>query len=193
MNNGNRMIRKVVIAAVAGALTLSCNEINRQTAPVQLIVTNSNALHQVDLANGAAGCNRSLGTIQVQSLLIQQGSTAPQTFNDVRIDRYQVTYNRTDGGKLIPQPFVRAIDTVISTGASASVLNDFVAFAPDAFTQAPFAALQPQNGGRDPETGLKHVSMEIVLQVFGQTLAGERVSGSTRIALDFCNECGGCF
>jgi hypothetical protein len=58
--------------------------------------------------------------------------------------------------------------------------------------QAPFAALQPVNGGRDPETGKAFVKLEIILTIFGQTLAGERVSGTTRIPLDFCFACNGC-
>jgi hypothetical protein len=34
--------------------------------------------------------------------------------------------------------------------------------------------------------------MDIILEVFGSTMAGERVSGSTRIPLDFCFDCAGC-
>ena len=63
---------------------------------------------------------------------------------------------------------------------------------PGAFDQAPFAALLPQNGSRDPETGKPFVQMDIIIEVFGETLAGERVSGSARSPLTFCFHCGGC-
>jgi hypothetical protein len=34
--------------------------------------------------------------------------------------------------------------------------------------------------------------MDVLVELFGETLAGERVSGSTRFPLDFCYNCGGC-
>jgi hypothetical protein len=34
--------------------------------------------------------------------------------------------------------------------------------------------------------------MDLILEIFGETLAGERVSGSTRLTVDFCVSCGGC-
>ena len=46
--------------------------------------------------------------------------------------------------------------------------------------------------GFDPETGRTTITMDLILEVFGQTLAGESVSGSTRMTLDFCVSCGGC-
>ena len=70
--------------------------------------------------------------------------------------------------------------------------SDFVAFETNAFNLAPFAALQPQNGGKDPETGFGFVKMDIILTVFGETLAGERVQGSARFPVNFCFNCGGC-
>lgn len=188
-------ITKTIVARVAAAVlalaVLSCNEINRQSSPVMLVVTHSNALLQVDLLGGSTGCNVPLATVSIQPVLIQANATNT-TFDDVKIDRYTVSYVRTDGGKLIPQSFTRSLDSLLSLGTT-SQLNNFSAFEPNALNQAPFVALQPQNGGRDPETGLKHVSMEVVITVFGQTLAGERVTGSTRIPLDFCYDCGGCF
>ena len=42
------------------------------------------------------------------------------------------------------------------------------------------------------ETGRPIVGLDVVVEVFGETLAGERVSGSTRFPLDFCFDCGGC-
>jgi len=62
----------------------------------------------------------------------------------------------------------------------------------DALSQAPFAALQPQNGGRDAETGRPVVKLEVILEVFGETLAGDNVFDSTVFPLEFCFGCGGC-
>jgi len=181
------------LIALVSVLVFSCKEINKSGAPVELILTTDQTLSTLDILGGT-GCNQDIGTVHIRSILLQTGNgnlPVDTRFEDVQLDRYEVTYVRTDGGTLIPQPFVRAISQTITTGGSASS-TPFIAFPPGAFSQAPFAALLPVNGGRDPETGKNFVQMELVLTVFGQTLAGERVSGSTRVPLNFCANCNGC-
>jgi len=188
------MIAAIALPSVA---ILSCNSVARESAPVMLVVNGTQILNQVDLQFGAAGCAQSIGTVQVGVLLLQNQNdpTHPvrNELNDVKLDRYQISYQRTDGGKLVPPGFVRSTSQVLSTTVLTANLNDFIAFETNAFNQAPFAALLPQNGGRDPETGLSFVKLDIILTVYGETLAGERVQGSARFPLNFCFNCGGCF
>lgn len=187
------LIAAIVLPSVA---ILSCNSIARESAPVQLVVSGTQNLNQVDLQAGAAGCATSLGTVEMRVLILQQAdATHPVNtqFDDVKLDRYQVTYQRTDGGKLVPPSFVRSTAQVVTANGTPTSLSDFIAFETNAFNQAPFAALLPQNGGKDPETGLGFVKMDIILTVFGETLAGERVQGSARFPVNFCYNCGGCF
>jgi len=197
----NRNRKRVAIVAAAGILLLaagSCNDINRQSSPIQLIVTNTQLLHRLDLAGdpvGSTKCQGNIATVQLLALQIQPSATnpllSPANLNQVKIDRYRVSYVRADGGHLVPAPFVRSISSLINVGSSSSATG-FQAFDPNALNQAPFAALLPQNGGHDPETGRSVVTMDVILEVFGSTLAGERVAGSTRMTLDFCVSCGGC-
>ncbi|HEV7425453.1 MAG TPA: hypothetical protein VGQ46_03730 [Thermoanaerobaculia bacterium] len=193
------MKKIVMIAAIAlpSVAILSCNSIARESAPVELLVSASQNLNQIDLQAGAGGCATTLGTVLMSVRLLQNQNdpTHPtnNNFNDVKLDRYQVTYQRTDGGKLIPPTFVRSTAQVIAAGASPQGLSDFIVFETNAFNLAPFASLLPQNGGRDPETGLNFVKMDIILTIYGQTLAGERVQGSARFPVNFCYNCGGCF
>jgi hypothetical protein len=191
----NKII-SVVVAALVWSLMLSCKEINRQSSPVQLVVTTDQKLQRLDLAPNAAGCDQSIGTVIIKSILIQNAANPANlptntTFQDVKVTSYTVNYVRTDGGTQVPAPFTRSISITITTGGTGQS-TAFVAFAPDAFSQAPFAALLPVNGGRDPQTGRAVVQMDLILTVFGETLAGERVSGQTRVPLDFCFQCGGC-
>ena len=194
-----RMKKLALIAAIAlpSVAILSCNSIARESAPVELLVSGTQNLNQVDLQAGAAGCATSLGTVQlsVRLLQVQNDPLHPvnNNLNDVRLDRYQVTYQRTDNGKLVPPTFVRSTAQLLTAGGVAQSLSNFVAFETNAFNLAPFAALLPQNGGRDPETGLAFVKMDIILTVYGETLAGERVQGSARFPVNFCYNCGGCF
>src|SRR5262245_12816585 len=186
-----------IVAIGAGALLavmfVACSDINRQNGPVQLIVTITQTISTIDTETGAGGCDISLGTVNLRSLFLQGGNVeVDNRFNDVLLRSYRVTYVRTDGGHQVPEPFVRSITGTLATGAAGSTLNNFAAFGPGAFDQAPFAELLPQNGGRDPETGKPFVQMDLILEVFGETVAGERVSGTARSPLTFCFHCGGC-
>lgn len=191
-------IRKIVLgmAWVAAVVTaMGCNSINREGSPVKLIVTNTQNVSIVDL-NGGTGCDQDIGTIEMRSLLLQdQASTVMPTdnrFNDIIIDHYEVTYVRTDGGSALPAPFTRTISTTIFAGGTGDFFSKFIVFQPDAIRQAPFASLLPVNGGRDPQTGKAFISMDVIVTLFGSTLAGERVSGSTKFPLTFCFDCNGC-
>lgn len=193
-----RNMKRIALALMFFAATVvatSCNSINRETSPVKLIVTNNQALQQIDLAGGT-GCDQSAATINLTSQIIQNAAgTTPlidTALDDITITSYQVTYTRTDGGKAIPQPFTRSISGLILVGGTSSLLTSFLAFDVNAVNQAPFASLLPANGGRDPETGQPFVKLDVVLTVFGQTVAGERVSGSTHVPLNFCFACNGC-
>ena len=192
-----RKLASIATVALLGAAMLSCKEINRQSAPVQLVLTTTQILQQIDLKPGAANCNQDIGTVKITNVLIQNTNHPANlptnvTLDDVNITQYRISYVRTDGGTSIPTPFTRSISLSVPLGSTGANLGTFLAFQPDALSQAPFAALLPQNGGRDPQTGRPVVQMDIILEVFGQTMAGERVSGSTRVPLDFCYDCAGC-
>ena len=193
----NKNWMRVALMAVATLMAVSCsNEFARSSSPVALIVTNSQVTQKVDLAgNGNSGnlnCDRDIGTINISARIKNGDINTDQRFNDVRITRYRVSYRRIDGGTLVPAPFVRPIDILVTGNGAAANLSKFQVFASDAIFQAPFVALFPNNGGRDPETGKTVVTLEVILEVFGETLAGTNVSASTSFPLDFCIDCGGC-
>lgn len=181
----------VLLVLVVG----SCNDINKQTSPVALVVTNDQVLTFLDLATDAPNCNRSAGTIHMRAVELSAPSTVSgvtsTNLNQVKVTQYQVSYVRTDGGRLVPAPFSRSISVVLSVGGTADVTT-FVLLEPTALFEAPFAALQPANGGRDPDTGKPFITMDTIVQVWGETLAGERVTGNTRMTFTYCIACGGC-
>lgn len=169
-------------------------ELTNNAAPVELVVTNTQNLQLIELnpviAANDPDCQENVGTVTMRTVAKRElptGSNAAQ----VRVTRYRVSYQRTDGGRLVPAPFVRSIDVLIGVGQQ-SALSDFLIVQPDALSQAPFVSLLPQNGGRDPDTGRPFITMEVILEVFGETLGGDNVYDATRFALDFCYGCGGC-
>jgi hypothetical protein len=188
---------RVALMAVVAVAAFSCsNEFARSSSPVELIVTNTQDIQQIDLnGNGTSGntkCNDPIGEIKVEARLKAPDANTDQRFNDVRITRYRVSYVRTDGGTAVPAPFVRSMDALITAGGGSTSLTSFVVLTSDSVSQAPFTSLQPNNGGRDPQTGRPVVRMDVVVEVFGETLSGTNVSGTTRFPLDFCFQCGGC-
>src|SRR3954452_887349 len=86
---GMRMKQIALIAAIAlpSVAILSCNSIAKESAPVELVVSGTQNLNQIDLQAGAAGCATSLGPVQISAgpLQDQTNSKLPthNNFNDV--------------------------------------------------------------------------------------------------------------
>jgi hypothetical protein len=183
---------------IAALLLLGCsNEISKSSSPVELIVTNSMTVHTFDIAPGAANCNQSFGSIELHAITKNPnaqtgGGPTNTTFEQVRVTRYTVSYTRTDGGKQVPAPFTNSLDILLTPGGGTSTVPNFIIFHTAALTQAPFVALLPQNGGRDPDTLQPIIRMDVAVTVSGQTLAGDQVSDTTHFPLNFCYNCGGC-
>ncbi|MDQ3280403.1 MAG: hypothetical protein M3Q69_03220 [Acidobacteriota bacterium] len=186
-----KTIKTIAVVALAALTIAGCSsELTDNAAPVELVVTYSQTISTLDIGPTTDDdCDKPLGTIHLQ--VIPKGGSTGGELTSVRVTRYSVSYRRTDGGTIVPPPYVRAIDTLVGVGEN--VGSDFRIFEIGAFSQAPFAALQPQNGGRDPETGRSYVKLEVRLQVYGQTLAGDNVSDVTTIPMEICYLCpGGC-
>ncbi|HKR66580.1 MAG TPA: hypothetical protein VJZ00_22830 [Thermoanaerobaculia bacterium] len=181
----------IAVAAIFALANLSCsNELTNNAAPVDLVLSTTQNLHQVDLQSNATGCATTIGTISM-IIVPKNDSSTTSSLTSVRVNRYRVSYRRVDGGTQVPPSFVRSTDTLVAIGTTTG-LSSLIVFEPDALNQAPFAALLPQNGGRDPETGRGVVKLEVIVEVFGETLGGDNVSDSTAFQVDFCFNCGGC-
>lgn len=188
-----KTILNITVLALAAAFFGCSGELTDSAAPVELVVTTTQNLQILELNPTVAAadpdCQENIGTINLQVFAKRTGVTG--TAAQVRVTRYRVSYQRTDGGKLVPASFVRSMDTLIGVGEDAD-LEEFLVIEPDAVVQAPFAALLPSNGGRDPDTGRPIVKMDVIMEFFGETLGGSNVYDATRFPLDFCYGCGGC-
>jgi hypothetical protein len=183
----------VAVLALVAAVFGCSGELTDSAAPVELVVTNTQNLQILDLDPTVAAadpdCAQTIGTINLEVFAKRAGVTGDAA--RVRVTRYRVSYQRTDGGKLVPAPFVRSMDTLIGVGDSSDV-EEFLVVEPDAIGQQPFVALLPQNGGRDPDTGRPIVKMDVIMEFFGETLGGSNVYDATRFPLDFCYGTCGC-
>ena len=184
-------INLTMLALAAALFGCSGGELSESAAAVELVATTSQNLQILDLNPTVAAadpdCNETIGTINLQVFAKRSGVTGAT--NSVRLTRYRVSYQRTDGGRLVPAAFVRSMDTLVGIGETTD-FEQFLVIEPDAISQAPFAALLPQNGGRDPDTGRPFVKMDVIMEFFGETLGGDNVYDATRFPLDFCYGCG---
>src|SRR5687768_11700486 len=148
-----KTILNITVLALAAAFFGCSGELTDSAAPVELVATTTQNLQIIELNPTVAAadpdCQENIGTINLQVFAKRTGVTG--TAAQVRVTRYRVSYQRTDGGKLVPASFVRSMDTLIAVGENSDI-EEFLVIEPDAVVQAPFAALLPSNGGRDPDT-----------------------------------------
>jgi len=164
------------------------SDIASDDSPVLLTAEATPRRSQVDIST-----DQEVGFVDVLVRLIQKNGTSvtDTRFLTVRLDRYRVTYVRSDGGRTVPQGFVAALpSTNVTVGNTATLLTNVQILNPNAFTQAPFAALLAQNGGVDPDTGQRFVKVTALIEVFGESLSGQNVTASVQVPFTFCNGCG---
>lgn len=178
----------LLIAVMAAAAAVSCSsDIATGTAPVELIAAARVNQGFIDLASPITGTE--VADIRVNAITKRSG--LDDRLIDVKLKSYRVSYIRTDGGRTVPASYVVAVNQFIAADGAAVNLDNFIAFDPTSLSQAPFAALLPQNGGRDPETGRQTVEMDVRVEIFGETLAGEDVYATARFPVEFCYGCSG--
>jgi hypothetical protein len=180
-------IKLLAVATLVAIGSLSCSgELTNNAAPVELVITHTATLGVIDVGPTTdPDCDQDLGTINMLTVPKNPTVTGPNV--QVRVNRYRVTYRRTDGGTIVPASFVRSIDTLVGPAGSNTVFRLFELGVLDV---APLVSLRPSNGGRDPETLRPYVRMEVILEVYGETLGGDNVYDSTTIPLEFCYGCG---
>lgn len=194
MTKFKRIIIHSSIALLAGVTFFSCDEdINQQIAPVLLVANITEVLSQWDIADADCG-NIALYELraQVKDTTLPGGGLVDTRFLDVLIRTRRTTYVRTDGGTVAPRTFIENLDILVPATGAAANLPTTSAFSPAALSEAPFVALRPEAGGRDPETGQRFVRLEVIVEFFGETLSGQRVATSVRFPLTICMNCGGC-
>src|SRR5579859_599889 len=164
MKRMTRTAIPVTIAALVVLMAGCSGDLSKSSSPVTLNVTNTQTITHFDLQPGATNCDKTIGTVTVEALLLSNLNNpnlpVDTRFNTVNLTGYTVQYVRRDGGTLVPAPFSRATSGAIQPGSS-TPLSDFVVIEPSALNQAPFAALTPSGGGRDPETGKNTVTMDV--------------------------------
>lgn len=120
------------------------------------------------------------------------GSVGPE-FLDVIVERYEVTFERTDGGTAVPKGFQRAMtlrveNTPHGVLTTRTTFVDIVLVPSTIKTQPPISFLI--SPGFEPDTGFVNIQVDATIRFFGRTLGGHRVSATGSIGIDFADFAG---
>ena len=101
------------------------------------------------------------------------GELSPQ--QDVTLTEWVVTPSRSDGGTKASPQWRNFYTVYVPAGGSAN-LENYRIFPAEYYRQQPLLFLFPENGGFCPETGQPYIRQRLNVEVFGQTVAGRRIS-----------------
>jgi len=183
----------LLLAVVAGPAACSApGSIDNTQAPVILIAGNvaqvSDPFGDV-LTSGGTIPDDSV-TVRFTARLKQSSDNTAPALQEVVLDRYEVTFTRTDGGTAVPAGFQRAITAKVRltpNNASQEVFTEVtVSVMPSTSkAQPPISFLI--SPGFEPDTGFVNIQCTATLRFFGHTIAGEKVSTTASIGINFAN------
>lgn len=183
------------LVATLGACSAAPGDIDNNSAPVVLILSSV-----VPVGSNFGDVVNDDGTVvdtQVDVSFVarlKNGTdlTTPE-LQEIVIDRYEVTYRRTDGGSAVPAGMQRAITAKVQLTPNGSpterVTTLRLVLTPGSQKLEPPLShlISP---GFDPDTGSPTIQTDARLRFFGTTIAGERVVVEGGIGIQFANYSG---
>jgi hypothetical protein len=180
---------KLLALAGAVALSTSCGDLVRQGhSPVMLVVgaltdkDGTGTMQSDVLMNGGTFNDNAQVTLFVQ--LKDPGSlgvaAATSALNQVVIDRYHVQYVRTDGHNTPGIDVPYAFDSGLTLTVADPITVSFQIVRHSAKEEAPLAALRLEGTGH-------FISTIATVTFYGHDLAGNDISGSGNIGIDFAD------
>jgi len=116
--------------------------------------------------------------------------TTPE-LQSIAMERYEVTFTRTDGGTTVPPGFTRGISGIVrltEPSADEIVLTPFsslVVMPSTTKAQPPLSYLITP--GSEPDTNFTNIQVNARIQFFGRTLAGDEVTVVGYLGINFAN------
>jgi hypothetical protein len=105
-------------------------------------------------------------------------------YTTVQLSSYRVTFYRTDAGADVPAGFQQALTATVVAGTD-TVIGGLTICRADQNLQPPLYYLTPFSYGFEPGTGFTAISCNCVIDFWGHTLAGDPVSATGTVAINF--------
>ena len=175
-------ISRIGLAAGLAFAILGCggNHSSDTVAPVFVTVEITQGVADVDISVPA--------DVVIASMTLTSQAKSPDAVlsqqQDVILNEWVVTPVRSDGGTAA-SPMWRNFYQVYIPANGSATLNNYRIFPSDYFHQMPLSLLFPENGGFDPETGNRNIRQRLQIEVFGRTVAGDRISVKFDVGVNF--------
>jgi hypothetical protein len=168
------------LAALAALGCYGGNSSGNTQAPVVLTVDLRSSPADIDMS--------AVVDVTVTQMTISSQSKVPGVIlsqqQDVTLKEWVVTCTRTDGGTVASRQWRNFYNVYVPANGTANLQN-YRIFPGEYFRETPLAQLFPENGGYDSETGKRNIRQKLQVDVYGTTLAGERVVLSFPLDLNF--------
>lgn len=186
-----RLLAVAAVLAVLAACSASGN-IDNTTAPVVLIVGNVRAVSTPfgDVLSSSGSIPEDTVQVDLVARLKSPGDLTTPSLQEVVVERYEVTFSRTDGGTAVPAGFQRGINAKVRlTGNNETterITQITLVLVPSTIkSQPPLSQLI--DPGVESATGFVNIQATATIRFFGTTVAGDAVTASASIGIDFAN------
>lgn len=161
-------------------------------APVILVVGNisqtSNPFGDI-LTSGGTIPDDSI-QVDFTSRLKNPNDPTQPALQDIIIERYEVTFERTDGGTAVPKGFQRGVNARVRVTPHGQQ-NEFITTL-DVTVMPSTNKAQPPishliSPGVEPGTGYIHIQVRATIRFFGTTVSGQAVSAQATVGINFAN------
>ncbi|HPC82681.1 MAG TPA: hypothetical protein P5234_05245 [Thermoanaerobaculaceae bacterium] len=169
----NRLVLMALCSVVIGML-VGCSGGNDSAD------TEANILLSVDIPEGVADVPVNLGAdVAIPNFTIKSQPKTPgialSQQSDAILNEWVVTFTRTDGGTVASRMWRNFYTVYVPAGGSASLTN-YRVMPVEYLSEPPLNQLWPENGGFDKETGKDNIRQKLRVDIYGKTVAGQRVS-----------------
>lgn len=177
----NRLVLMALCSLIVGVLA-GCSGGNHSADD------EANILLSVDIPEGIAdvAVNRN-GDVFIPNMTIKSTAKAPGPLSaqqDAILNEWVVTFTRTDGGTVASPTWRNFYSVYVPAGGSATLQN-YRVMPVEYLSQPPLNQLWPQNGGFDKETGKNNIRQRMRVDIYGKTVAGERVTTGFEFTVRF--------
>lgn len=185
--------RVALVACILSLIVLpACNDnIDDVASPVWITVSSVEASSSPfgDVYDSELGTFMP-DTVKVTLTAHYSNQNEPPTgtaYTTVQITSYRVTFARTDNGVDVPAGFQEALTVSLDAGAGSVTVDGLTIVRSGQKLQPPLYYLTPFSYGFEPGTGYTTISCNCIIDFYGHTLAGEPVSASAGIGINFAD------
>lgn len=169
-----RTLSRVLLTAalVAGLAACTSNDKTDAGGVSIALGTLPSVPDHASVSSLVAGGNELRFDVNLRSIVLHPAGSSD--LMDIRIESYEVTYTRGDGGTKVPPPLVLYSAGNLPAGGTLTI-NGLLMLGPDQITTSPISDLMFVNGGLDRETGKPSMTLNMNLRFFGHTVGGQAI------------------